>query len=65
MAEHPDVQARMQAEVDSVLGDALTPPDHEIIETLPYVEAVAHETMRVLPVAPLQAYRGDHRHGHR
>ncbi len=56
MAEHPDVQARMQAEVDSVLGDALTPPDHEIIETLPYVEAVAHETMRVLPVAPLQAY---------
>jgi cytochrome P450 len=55
MAEHPDVQARMQAEVDGVLGDALTPPDQEIIEALPYVEAVAHETMRVLPVAPLQA----------
>jgi cytochrome P450 len=55
MAEHPAVQARMQAEVDGVLGEALTPPDHELTEALPYVQAVAHETMRVLPVAPLQA----------
>ena len=55
MAEYPAIQARMQVEVDSVLGDALTPADHEVTEALSYVEAVAHETMRVLPVAPLQA----------
>jgi cytochrome P450 len=54
MAEHPDVQRRMQAEADEVLGDAMRPPDYASTEALRYIEAVAHETMRVLPVAPLQ-----------
>jgi cytochrome P450 len=55
MTEHPEVQARMQSEVDTVLTSASTPHSHEATEALPYVEAVAHETMRVLPVAPVLA----------
>ena len=54
MAEHPDVQSKMRAEVDRVLGDALRPPDYASTEVLRYVEATAHEAMRLLPVAPLQ-----------
>jgi cytochrome P450 len=55
MAEHPEVQARLQAEVDAVPGEASTSLDYETTEALPYVEAVAHEAMRLRPVAPLQA----------
>ena len=51
----PEVQAKMQAEADRVLGDAALPPDHAATEALPYIEAVAHEAMRLLPVAPFLA----------
>lgn len=54
MAEHPDVQRRMQQEADEVLGDAMRAPDYASTDALRYIEAVAHETMRVLPVSPLQ-----------
>jgi cytochrome P450 len=54
MTEHPDVQRRMQQEADEVLGDAIRTPDYASTEALRYIEAVAHETMRVLPVSPLQ-----------
>jgi cytochrome P450 len=54
MTKHPEVQLKMQKEVDAVLGDAVRVPDYARTEALRYIEAVAHETMRVLPVAPLQ-----------
>ena len=54
MVEHPDVQVKMQQEADDVLGDAVRPPDYARTQALRYIEAVAHETMRLLPVAPLQ-----------
>ncbi|HVO88085.1 MAG TPA: cytochrome P450 [Casimicrobiaceae bacterium] len=54
MVEHPDVQARMREEADRVLRSAPRPPDYASTEALRYIEAAAHEAMRVLPVAPLQ-----------
>ena len=52
MTEHPAVQARMQDEADRVLGTANRPPDYASTSELAYIEAVAHETMRLKPVAP-------------
>ena len=37
-----------------MLGDAVRVTDYASAEKLRYIEAVAHETMRVLPVSPLQ-----------
>ena len=54
MSEHPEAQARMQEEADRVLGDAPRAPDYASTQALRYIEAAAHEAMRLLPVAPLQ-----------
>ena len=54
MAEHPEVQRQMQAEADRVLGCGRAAPTYESTADLRYVEAMAQETMRLLPVAPLQ-----------
>ena len=53
MAEHSDVQSKMQQEANRVLGAAARPPDHAATDALRYIEATAHEAMRLLPVAPL------------
>ena len=55
MAEHPEVQAKMQAEADHALGDAGRARDYASTESLHYIEAVAHEAMRLKPVAPFLA----------
>jgi len=55
MAKHPEVQRKMQAEADAVLGDSATVTDYEEIRGLRYIEAMAHETMRCKPVAPFLA----------
>jgi len=55
MIEHPRVQAKMQEETDRVLGAHPRPPDYAATESLPYIEAVAHEAMRLEPVAPFLA----------
>jgi cytochrome P450 len=52
MVERPDVQARMREEVDRVLGAARRVPDYATADAMPYIEAVAHEAMRLEPVAP-------------
>jgi cytochrome P450 len=54
MAEHPGAQRRMRTEADQVLGSAERPPSYESAADLHYIDAVAQETMRLLPVAPLQ-----------
>ena len=53
MIEHPEVQARMQAEAREVLGGAGELSQLADAERLPYIEAVTHETMRLKPVAPV------------
>jgi len=52
MVLHPDIQARAQAEIDSVIGrDRL--PTFEDRESLPYVDAVVRENYRWTPIGPL------------
>ncbi|WP_344870307.1 cytochrome P450 [Allokutzneria multivorans] len=53
LAEHPDVQARVQREVDTVLGDRA--PTYEDLIHLPYTRAVVTETLRLYPPAWLLA----------
>ncbi|KAF9234009.1 cytochrome P450 [Melanogaster broomeanus] len=52
MLEHPEVQKRAQAEIDTVVGtDRL--PHFDDRPYLPYVEAVLREIFRMYPTAPL------------
>ena len=53
ITEHPEVQHKMQLEVDAVLGKDSIPQDLSAVEKLNYIAAVAHETMRLKSVAPL------------
>lgn len=50
--QHPEALARARAEVDRVCGDAAL-PGLEQLAALEFVEACAHETMRLRPVAPI------------
>lgn len=52
MALHPAIQARVQAELDSVLGKGRQ-PSYADLESLPYLAAVFKEVLRFAPVGPL------------
>jgi cytochrome P450 len=52
MSQYPDVQAKLQEEVDAVLGQTDLLPDIAAADKLVYLEAVAYETMRLKPVVP-------------
>ena len=49
LAEHPDAEARLHAEVDGALGGRL--PAYADLEALPWTRMVAEETMRLYPPA--------------
>lgn len=49
LAQHPDVLARLQAEVDGILGDE--PVTFEKLAVMPLLEAVVKETLRLYPPA--------------
>ncbi|KAF9228731.1 cytochrome P450 [Gyrodon lividus] len=52
MLQNPDSQKRAQAEIDEAVGvDRL--PSFDDRPSLPYVEAVLRETMRLYPIVPL------------
>lgn len=53
LIEHPEVQERLQQEIDDVLGEECTLRDIQDAERLPYLEAVAFETMRLKSVFPV------------
>jgi cytochrome P450 len=53
ITEHPEVQHKMQQEADALLGTDIMPSDLSTVEKLNYIEAVAHETLRLKSVAPL------------
>ena len=55
MVERPQVQAKMQEEADRVLGAHPRPATYAMVDALPYIEAVAHEAMRLRPVPPFLA----------
>jgi cytochrome P450 len=57
MVLYPEVQARAQAEIDSVIGEDLERlPDWDDRASMPYVDAVIQETLRWFPVVPLGQY---------
>jgi cytochrome P450 len=49
LSEHPDVEARLHAEIDRVLGGRL--PTIDDLPKLPFVEQVVTESMRLYPPA--------------
>ncbi|GMA17163.1 cytochrome P450 [Deinococcus metallilatus] len=55
LARHPRVLARLQAEVDTVLGDR--EPGLEDLARLPYAGQVFQETLRLYPPAPVVSPR--------
>ncbi|XWS23085.1 hypothetical protein CRYUN_Cryun29cG0091200 [Craigia yunnanensis] len=54
MVLHPEIQAKAQAEIDAVVGN-LQVSDSDI-PNLPYVQAIAKETLRVHPPGPLLSW---------
>ncbi|MDE1947049.1 MAG: cytochrome P450 [Burkholderiales bacterium] len=55
LARNPEALARARAEVDRVLAGRPWPESIDEVAALDYVEACAHETMRLKPVAPIMA----------
>lgn len=58
--QHPEALARAHEEVDRVLGEAAALPTLEQLGQLDFVEACAHETMRLRPVAPINTMQAVH-----
>ncbi|MFJ8041862.1 cytochrome P450 [Kitasatospora sp. NPDC096147] len=52
LGQHPEVQARVHAEVDGLLGDGRRPAAADYNE-LPYLTMVLKEAMRLFPAAPV------------
>ena len=55
LSQHPEIEAKLYAEVDAVLGDR--PPTVEDLPKLGYVEKILAESMRLYPPAWLLGYR--------
>ena len=53
LSRHPEAIRRARDEVHSVIGAQALPTQYEQLSALPFVEACAHETMRLKPVAPI------------
>ena len=56
MALYPEVQRRAQEELDEVVGQGRL-PDFSDRSALPYINAVAKETMRWHQVVPMGMYK--------
>ncbi|KAL0174577.1 hypothetical protein M9458_030545, partial [Cirrhinus mrigala] len=52
MMKHPDVQERVQQEIDEVVGQDRW-PSVEDRQNLPYTDAVIHEVQRHMDIAPI------------
>jgi cytochrome P450 len=53
LSRNPGALERARDEVRAVLGTGRLPARYEELSALPFVEACAHETMRLKPVAPV------------
>ncbi|KAG1857933.1 cytochrome P450 [Suillus tomentosus] len=53
MILYPEVQAKGQAEIDSVIGVTSRLPEFDDRPLLPYVDAILRELLRWIPVVPL------------
>jgi cytochrome P450 len=54
LTRNPEAMRRARDEVHAVIGAQGLPTQYEQLSALPFVEACAHETMRLKPVAPIQ-----------
>ncbi|PIA63116.1 hypothetical protein AQUCO_00200857v1 [Aquilegia coerulea] len=55
MALHPDIQAKAQSEIDTVVGTNRLVSDSDL-PNLPYLQAVVKESLRVHPPGPLLSW---------
>ncbi|KAL7223143.1 hypothetical protein ACSBR1_024757 [Camellia fascicularis] len=55
MVLHPDVQSKLQFEIDSVVGKTRSVSNSDL-PNLPYLEAVVKETLRMHPPGPLLSW---------
>jgi cytochrome P450 len=60
LGRHPQAMQRARDEVRGVIGAQRLPMQYEELPALAYVEACAHETMRMKPVAPLIIVQAAH-----
>ena len=51
MVLHPEIQAKAQCEIDSVVGSGCSVTDDDL-PNLPYVRAIVKETLRMHPPGP-------------
>ena len=49
LATNPDVQEKLQKEIDSVWDDESKMPSYETVNELPYLDMVISETLRLYP----------------
>ena len=54
IARHPEVAARLQAEVDAVAGSDPVLQQFSLLDALPYADAATSEAIRLKPVIPIQ-----------
>jgi cytochrome P450 family 78 subfamily A len=54
MALHPDIQAKVQAELDAVVGDRAV--EDADVANLPYIQSIVKETLRMHPTGPLLSW---------
>jgi cytochrome P450 len=55
MVLHPDIQAKAQAEIDAVVGHGRAVSDADV-GSLPYLQCVVKETLRMHPPGPLLSW---------
>jgi len=53
LTKFPEYQSKLQAEIDAILNDSVSITQFESTQKFKFVEAVAYETMRLKPVAPV------------
>ncbi|GFZ07683.1 cytochrome P450, family 78, subfamily A, polypeptide 5 [Actinidia rufa] len=56
MVLHPDIQAKAQSEIDSVVGKTTRTVSDSDLPNLPYVLAIVKETLRMHPPGPLLSW---------
>nr|XP_053642328.1 probable cytochrome P450 49a1 [Cherax quadricarinatus] len=60
LARNPEKQARLQEELDQVLGDGNQPLTTNHLARLPYLKACVRETLRMHPISSIVPRRPDH-----